>query len=221
MLNQQFVAYFRVSTQQQGRSGLGLEAQQQAVIAYLNDKPLLNTYTEVETGKGCDALDRRPQLKAAIDLCKKRQAILIIAKLDRLARNVHFVSGLIESGIEFVCADMPQANKVMLQMYSVMAEWERDQISLRTKQALAAAKMRGVVLGKAGSMNLKPNIEQRQQSANEFALKLSQVIKDMQGRGISQRAMCDELNDLGIKTAKGGKWSLIQLQRVLKRINAI
>lgn len=221
MLNQQFVAYFRVSTQQQGRSGLGLEAQQQAVIAYLNGKPLLNIYTEVETGKGCDALDRRPQLKAAIDLCKKRQAILIIAKLDRLARNVHFVSGLIESGIEFVCADMPQANKVMLQMYSVMAEWERDQISLRTKQALAAAKMRGVVLGKAGSMNLKPNIEQRQQSANEFALKLSQVIKDMQGRVISQRAMCDELNNLGIKTAKGGKWSLIQLQRVLKRINAI
>ena len=145
------------------------------------------------------------------------QATLIIAKLDRLARNNHFVSGLLESGIDFVCADMPQANKVMLQMYSVMAEWERDQISARTKAALQAAKVRGVVLGTAGITNLKPNIEARQEAANEFANKLKSIIEGMRGYGASQRAMCAELNSLGIKTAKGGDWSLIQLQRVIAR----
>ena len=214
-----FVAYYRVSTQKQGQSGLGLEAQKQAVTLYLKggDGELLSDYVEIETGKGSDALDRRPQLKAAMSVCKKQKATLIIAKLDRLARNNHFVSGLLESGIDFVCADMPQANKVMLQMYSVMAEWERDQISARTKAALQAAKAKGVVLGAAGITNLKPNIEARQEAANEFANKLKSIIVGMKGNGTSQRAMCAELNSLGIKTAKGGDWSLIQLQRVIAR----
>jgi len=220
MANGKFIAYYRVSTQKQGQSGLGLEAQQQAVVNFLNggEWELLSDFVEVETGKGADALDRRPKLRAAIDACKKQKATLIIAKLDRLARNVHFVSGLLESGINFVCADMPQANKVMLQMYSVMAEWERDQISSRTKAALQAAKARGVVLGAAGAANLKPNIEQRQQAASDFADKLKGVIKGMIARGLSQRAMCDELNQLGIKTARGGEWSQIQLQRVLVKL---
>jgi len=220
MANGKFIAYYRVSTQKQGQSGLGLEAQQLAVVNFLNggEWELLSDFVEVETGKGADALDRRPKLRAAIDACKKQKATLIIAKLDRLARNVHFVSGLLESGINFVCADMPQANKVMLQMYSVMAEWERDQISSRTKAALQAAKARGVVLGAAGAANLKPNIEQRQQAASDFADKLKGVIKGMIARGLSQRAMCDELNQLGIKTARGGEWSQIQLQRVLVKL---
>jgi DNA invertase Pin-like site-specific DNA recombinase len=219
MANGKFIAYYRVSTQKQGQSGLGLEAQQNAVANYLNggDWELMGEFLEIETGKGADALDRRPQLRAAIEACKKQRATLIIAKLDRLARNVHFVSGLLESGVDFVCADMPQANKVMLQMYSVMAEWERDQISARTKAALAAAKARGVVLGAAGATNLKPNIEQRQQAAGEFAVKLKGVIEGMKVRGLSQRGMCAELNQLGIKTARGGEWSLIQLQRVMSR----
>lgn len=219
MANGKFIAYYRVSTQKQGQSGLGLEAQQSAVINYLNGGQweLANEFTEVETGKGSDALDRRPQLRAAIEACKKQKATLIIAKLDRLARNVHFVSGLLETGVDFVCADMPQANKVMLQMYSVMAEWERDQISARTKAALAAAKARGAVLGAAGAANLKPNIEARQQAAAEFAGKMKGVIEGMKARGLTQRAMCEELNQLGVKTAKGGKWSLIQLQRVVSR----
>lgn len=220
MANGKFIAYYRVSTQKQGQSGLGLDAQKQAVLNYLNggNWELVQEVVEVETGKGSDALDRRPQLKAAIDICKKQKATLIIAKLDRLARNVHFVSGLLESGVDFVCADMPQANKVMLQMYSVMAEWERDQISARTKAALQAAKVRGVVLGAAGAANLKPNIEQRQQAASEFAGKLKNVIEGMKARGLSQRAMCEELNGLGIQTAKGGQWSLVQLQRVMSNI---
>ncbi|TAL62174.1 MAG: recombinase family protein [Legionella sp.] len=214
-----FIAYHRVSTQKQGLSGLGLEAQKQTVLTYLNggNWELVQEFVEVETGKGADALDRRPQLKAAIDACKKQKATLIIAKLDRLARNVHFISGLLESGVDFVCADMPQANKVMLQMYSVMAEWERDQISARTKSALQAAKARGVILGAAGATNLKPNIEARQEAADEFANKLKGIIEGMKAQGLSQRAMLEELNGLGIKTAKGGEWSLIQLQRVMAR----
>ena len=219
MANGKFIAYYRVSTHKQGQSGLGLEAQQKAVVNFLNggDWSLVTEFREIETGKGSDALDRRPQLKAAIDTAKQHKATLIIAKLDRLARNVHFVSGLLESGVDFVCADMPQANKVMLQMYSVMAEWERDQISARTKAALSAAKARGVVLGAAGAVNLKPNIEERQQAASAFAGKLKGVIEGMVARGLSQRAMCNELNQLGVKTARGGTWSLVQLQRVMAR----
>lgn len=151
MAQGKFVAYYRVSTARQGASGLGLDAQREAVARYLNggEWELVGEFTETETGKGADALAKRPQLRAALELCKRRGATLIIAKLDRLARNVHFVSGLLETGCDFVAADMPQANKVMIQMHAVMAEWERDQISKRTKDALAAAKARGVKLGTA------------------------------------------------------------------------
>ena len=219
MANGNYISYYRVSTQQHGRSGLGLEAQQAAVATYLNGGQwsLIAEFTEIETGKGANALDKRPQLKSAIDACKKHKATLIIAKLDRLARNVHFVSGLLESGVDFICADMPQANKVMLQMYSVMAEWERDQISTRTKAALAAAKERGVILGKAGAANLKRNIEERQQSAVEFALSLKPVIEGLKAQKLSQRAIVAELNRLNIKTMRGGQWSQVQLQRVLAK----
>lgn len=220
MASGKFISYFRVSTQKQGQSGLGLEAQQAAVMAYLNGGQweLIDSFTEIETGKGANALERRPQLRAALEMCKKMKATLVIAKLDRLARNVHFVSGLIESGVEFVAADMPHANKTMIQIHAVMSEHERDQISSRTKAALAAAKARGVVLGAAGAANLKPNIEQRQQAAGEFASKLKGVIEGMKTRGLSQRAMCEELNGVGIKTARNGQWSLIQLQRVIKKL---
>lgn len=220
MANGNYISYYRVSTQQQGKSGLGLEAQQSTVTNYLNggNWQLITEFTEIETGKGANALDRRPQLKAAIEACKKHKATLIIAKLDRLARNVHFVSGLLESGVDFVCADMPQANKVMLQMYSVMAEWERDQISARTKAALAAAKERGVVLGKAGATNLRRNIEERQQSSVEFALSLKPVIEGLKSQNLSQRAIVAELNRLNIKTMRGGPWSQVQLQRVLSKL---
>lgn len=215
-----YIAYYRVSTLKQGQSGLGLEAQQLAVAAYLQqaDAYLQNEFTEIETGKGANALAKRPQLRAALDACRKQNAVLIIAKLDRLARNVHFVSGLLETGVEFVAADMPQANKVMIQMYSVMAEWERDQISARTKSALAAAKARGVILGSAGSTNLKHNIEERKAKADAFAKKLEEVIRGFQAIELSHRAMKEQLNQLGIPAARGGKWSLVQVQRLLSRL---
>lgn len=221
MANGKFISYIRVSTQKQGQSGLGLEAQQAAVANYLNGGQweLIAEYVEIETGKGANALDKRPKLKAALAQCKKVGATLIIAKLDRLARNVHFVSGLLETGVDFVAADMPQANKVMIQMHAVMSEWERDQISARTKAALAAAKVRGAKLGAAGAANLKRNIEERQAAADEFAGHLSGVIEGFKLRGLSQRKMVEELNRLGVKTPRGGDWSLIQLQRVLKRMD--
>lgn len=220
MAHGNFIAYYRVSTQQQGASGLGLEAQRSAVANYLNGGSwqLVCEFTEVETGKGSDALARRPQLAAALAACKKHGATLLIAKLDRLARNVHFVSGLIESGCDFVAVDMPGANKVMIQMHAVMSEWERDQISARTKAALAAAKARGVQLGVAGPQNLRPNIEQRQQAADEFAAKLRGILQGMQQQGLTQRQMVQELNALGIRAPRGGSWALAQVQRVLARL---
>lgn len=221
MASGKFVAYYRVSTPKQGQSGLGLEAQKAAVAAYLNggEWELVSEFVEIETGKGANALERRPQLRAALDDCRRHGATLIIAKLDRLARNVHFVSGLLETGCEFVAADMPQANKVMIQMYSVMAEFERDQISARTKAALAAAKARGVKLGTAGPKNLKRNVEERVATADAFAAKLSGVVLGFKAADMSQRKMVAELNKLGIPAPKGGEWSLVQLQRVINRIN--
>jgi len=216
-----FISYCRVSTTQQGRSGLGLEAQKAAVASYLHGRgTLLAEFVEVETGKGANALAKRPELRTAFLACKRQGATLVIAKLDRLARNVHFVSGLLESGCDFVAADMPHASKVMIQMYAVMAEWERDQISARTKAALAAAKVRGVKLGVSGTKNLKSNIAERSAAANAFAEKLSGLVAGFRAQGLTQRAMTTQLNQSGIPAPHGGLWGLSQTQRLLKRITA-
>lgn len=213
----QFVTYYRVSTTRQGISGLGLEAQRQTVERYLAGRAqtVLGSFTEVETGKGSNALEKRPQLRLALEMCRKTGSTLLIAKLDRLARNVHFVSGLIETGVDFIAADMPNANKVMIQMHAVMSEWERDQISERTKAALAAAKARGVVLGVTGPANLKTCNDQRQQKAREFGERLRPVLDGLKGQGLTRRAMVDRLNALEIKAPMGGAWSLGQVQRLV------
>ncbi|WP_332328386.1 recombinase family protein [Burkholderia contaminans] len=220
MANGKFVAYYRVSTQKQGASGLGLDAQREAVARYLNggDWELVGEFTETETGKGANALAMRPQLRAALDLCRKIGARLLIAKLDRLARNVHFISGLMESKVQFVACDMPEANELTIHIMAAFAEHEAKRISERTKDALRAAKARGVVLGATGSANLKQNIEARQTAANTFAESLSPVLSGFKASGLNQRQMVEQLNKLGIKTVRGGEWSLMQLQRVLKRI---
>lgn len=221
MNNKSYVAYYRVSTQKQGLSGLGLEAQEYAVLNHLKNtnSELVAAFTEIETGKGSNALEMRPQLRYALNLCRKNGATLIIAKLDRLARNVHFVSGLLETGCDFIAADMPHANKVMIQMHAVMSEWERDQISIRTKIALHAAKARGVQLGKCGADNLKLNLTERKLNAKTFADNLKGLIEGFKLRGLSQRVMVAELNQLGIQAPRGGTWSLLQLQRLLTLIN--
>lgn len=140
-----FVSYYRVSTQKQGRSGLGLEAQKKAVADYLCEGggSLLQEFVEIESGRRKD----RPQLRAALEMCRRKKATLVIAKLDRLARNVAFVATLLEGRIKFICCDMPDADSTMLQIYSAIAEREAAKISERTKAALAAAKARGKQLG--------------------------------------------------------------------------
>jgi DNA invertase Pin-like site-specific DNA recombinase len=147
-----FVAYYRVSTERQGRSGLGLDAQRQAVHRCLEGRPgrLVAEFTEIETGKGANALQKRPELRAALEHARKLRATLVIAKLDRLARNVHFISGLIEQRVPIIAADMPDADITMLQIYAAMAEREARVTSERTKAALAAAKSRGTQLGANG-----------------------------------------------------------------------
>ena len=214
----QFVVYLRVSTQRQGASGLGLEAQRQAVAQYLSEhvRTAVGEFVEVETGKGANALEKRPELRKALELCRRTGATLLIAKLDRLARNVHFVSGLIETGVDFIAADMPNANKVMIQMHAVMSEWERDQISERTKAALTAAKARGVVLGATGPANLRRHIEERQEDAKAFRVRLAPVFAGFAAQGLSRRAMVGQLNALGIAAPRGGAWSLGQVQRIIQ-----
>lgn len=220
MTNGKFIAYFRVSTQKQGASGLGLEAQKESVGRFLNrgEWELIAEYQEIETGKGSDALAKRPQLTAALAACRKEGATLIIAKLDRLARNVHFVSGLMESKVKFVACDMPEANELTIHIMAAFAEHEAKRISQRTKDALAIAKSRGIILGKAGAANLRPNIESRQQAAIQFAESCRSVFENMKSRGLSQRQMAIELNCFGIKPPKGGTWQLTQVQRITSRL---
>jgi DNA invertase Pin-like site-specific DNA recombinase len=216
-----FVAYYRVSTQKQGRSGLGLEAQKSAVATYLNGGgwKLLGEFTEVETGKGADALDRRPQLRSALDLARKRKATLVVAKLDRLARNVHFLTGLMESKVNFVAVDMPDVNRLTIHVLAAVAEHEREMISTRTKDALAAAKARGVKLGTAGPANLRRVVLDRKKVADANAKKLRGVLTGMVKRELSQRTMVDELNALSIPPPSGrGTWHLPSLQRILARL---
>jgi DNA invertase Pin-like site-specific DNA recombinase len=216
-----FVSYLRVSTERQGRSGLGLEAQRAAVAAYVAGRGTLDReFLEIETGRGANALERRPELRTALEACKKGGAVLLIAKLDRLARNVHFVTGLMESGCDFLAVDMPNASKTMLQIYAVLSEHERDQISARTKAALAAAKARGIRLGVRGPENLRPNIEARQEAAEAFANTLAGIVEGFRARRLTHRAMTQELNTAGIRAPRGGQWTHGQVQRLLSRLAA-
>ncbi len=223
-----FVSYLRVSTQRQGISGLGLEAQREAVASYLNGGKwsLVQEVVEVESGKRND----RPAIAEALRLCRLHRATLIIAKLDRLARNVHFISSLMESGVEFVAVDFPQANRLTVHILAAVAEHEASMISARTKAALGAAKARGVRLGgqrgsldRMGSMARKGNaasaVVRRAASAkrNEDLLP---VIEDLQAAGLSTpHRIATGLNERGITAARGGAWSAVQVRRVLKSSN--
>ena len=213
-MGNQYIAYYRVSTDRQGRSGLGLEAQCQAVHQHLaaNAGELVAEYTEVESGKRSD----RPQLAAALSECKLRGATLVIAKLDRLARNVAFIANLMESGVEFVAVDNPDASKLMLHMLAAFAEHEREQISIRTKAALAAAKARGVKLG-ANAVYLAAR---RKAEASEFAQSLRDTITELRAKGYrTVRALRDELNRRGIRAASGGCWHLPTVHRLLAKLS--
>ncbi len=220
VIKSKYVAYYRVSTQKQGNSGLGLDAQKKAVMDYLNGGSwdLLREFTEVETGKGSNALSKRPVLREAIAFAKKNNATLIIAKLDRLARNVLFIATLLESKARFVCADMPQANEMTIQIMAVMAEYEAKRISERTREALAQAKARGVRLG---NPNLNIDNTTRIAKANDFAENLRQTLMSYKRSGLTQREIVEQLNKTGVKTVHGKEWYLVSLQRVLKRLGLV
>ncbi|MBV9771691.1 MAG: recombinase family protein [Bryobacterales bacterium] len=206
-----FIAYYRVSTDRQGASGLGLEAQRAAVQRHIAPAALLCEYIEIESGK---QHANRPQLLAALAECRKRRATLVIAKLDRLGRNVAFISTLMESGADFVCCDNPHANKLMLHMLAAFAEHEREQISQRTKAALAAAKARGVKLG-----NPRPEealkLAHAVHHARKPAPEVLNIMRGMAGQGMSYRAIARELNRLNIKTGRGHQWYDVTVKAAL------
>lgn len=210
-----YVAYYRVSTDRQGQSGLGLEAQRAAVETFAKGE-IVAEFTEVESGRKSD----RAQLAAALAAAKKAKATLVIAKLDRLARNVHFVSGLLESGVPFVCADSPEADRTWLQMSAVFAEWEARKISERTKVALAAAKARGVRLGSpTPATGSKAGNEAIQARAQAFAQRVLPIINSIKSQGMtSLREIAAELSARGVQTARGGsQWHASQVGNLLAR----
>jgi DNA invertase Pin-like site-specific DNA recombinase len=224
MANGKYVNYFRVSSRKQGKSGLGLQAQQASAEAFLKGdgwKTKVGEFVEVESGKR----NSRPKLAEALALCRIFNATLIIAKLDRLARNVAFIANLMESGVEFVAIDMPTASKFTLHIMASVAEQEGDMIADRTRKALATARARGTLLGRRdgaiaafSSIGVKASAEVRSSKAVAKAKDLLPVIRSAQANGASSlRQIADVLNERGIKTARGSAWSAVQVQRVLNR----
>lgn len=218
-----FVSYLRVSTERQGRSGLGIEAQRKSVEDYLNGGQweLLEEYVEVESGKN----DDRPELKQALEHCDLTGATLLIAKLDRLSRDAYFLLGLQRSGVRFVCADMPEANELTVGIMALMAQEERKRISERTKAALAVAKARGVKLGNPkGAEHLRgigndPAVKKIKANANHRAERLRGQITKLLEQGItSANGIATELNRNSIRTPRGGQWYAASVQRLMKRL---
>ncbi len=235
-----FVAYYRVSTEKQGRSGLGLEAQQEAVRSYLNGGAwtLVAEVVEVESGKKND----RPRLAEALRLCRLHGAVLIIAKLDRLARNVAFISNLMESGVEFTAVDFPQANRLTVHILAAVAEHEREMISKRTKDALASKRafyarlteqekaelrLRGKATqlgGNRGKIHLayqkgaEASRIVRSGKADRRAADVAPIVQELQAGGASLRKVATTLNDRHIPTSRGSRWTATQVARVMSRV---
>jgi DNA invertase Pin-like site-specific DNA recombinase len=221
-----YVSYLRVSTQRQGVSGLGLEAQRHSVAEYVTgvNGKLIAEYVEVESGRHND----RPKLALALAQCRLQGATLVTAKLDRLARNVAFVSRFLESGVEFCAVDFPAANRFMIHILAAVGEYEAKMISDRTKAALQAAKRRGVKLGgeRDNSPGITPSIQRkgnkasatvRTATAQQRAADLAPVIADLRSAGaVSLAQIAAGLNSRGIPTARGGEWSPVQVMRVIE-----
>lgn len=227
----QFVSYLRVSTKGQGRSGLGLEAQREAVASFLASQggTLAKEFIEVESGKKAD----RPKLAEALAMCRALGARLVVAKIDRLARNVYFVSGLMESGVDFVAADMPSVNRMTIHILAAVAEEEARAISKRTKDALAAAKARGQKLGgtryhkETGEAVMTLTADMREKAAETRTTKAKAKARDLLplissirseiGPEASLAAIARELTARRARTpsGRGGAWSAVQVQRLL------
>jgi len=220
---QPVVAYYRVSTERQGRSGLGLDAQRErcAQFAVGNGMDLVEAFTEVETGKGSDALERRPQLAAALAAARRHRGQVLVAKLDRLSRDVHFIAGLMAQRVAFVVAELgADVDPFMLHIYAALAEKERRMISERTRAALAARKRQGAQLGnptnraEAGRAGAAATAE----GARRFAENVLPIIQQVQASGVSSlRGVAAALNARGVRSARGGRWAATQVRAVLAR----
>ena len=214
------ISYLRVSTDKQGRSGLGIEAQRAAIARRLQGADPLREFVEIESGKNND----RIQLREALDACRRTGATLIIAKLDRLSRNLAFIANLMESKVDFIACDLPDANAVTIGIMAVLAQHEREMISKRTKDALQAAKARGQILGKPENLKNREKGTQRanitrSKKAAEFADRMRGVIEVHKAGGLTLTATADKLNEAGELTATGkGKWSAAGVRAVIMRI---
>ena len=214
MQKKPLISYIKVSTAQQGRSGLGLEAQREAILQFAKAEglELLGEYVEVQSGKGSNALEKRPELSAAVKAAKRNGCAIVVAKLDRLSRDVHFISGLMVHKVPFVTVELGRdADPFLLHLYAAIAEKERALISQRTRNALAAARRRGVKLGNAKQARANKS------AAEAFAESLRAVLTEMVGLSATQLAK--KLNENGVMTARGAPWSAKTIIRVQKRLN--
>lgn len=220
-----YIAYLRQSTIKQENSGLGVEAQRDIILNYLKDGEIIKEYVETETGKRND----RPQLMEALALCRKTNSTLICAKLDRLSRNVAFTSKLLESDVEIVFCDFPEANKLILHIISSIAEYEANLISTRTKQSLKAKKARGIKLGKSENlMNNHPQAIERSVRTNKQKAvdnvnnkRAIALIRSMSNEGKSFSYMAQYLNEQGFRTSKGCLFQITQVKRLYQRLELV
>ena len=222
-----FIAYLRVSTGKQGKSGLGLEGQRAAIAAFAmaNGMTALSEFLEVETGKGSDALERRPQLKAALAAARLAGCPVVVAKLDRLSRDVAFISGMMAHRVPFIVAELgADADPFLLHLYAALAEKERALIAERTRTALAAAKARGVQLGGwkggpkvDGSLGRQAQVD----AADDFAQRVGSVAGQMRKDGASLREIGAALREQGVRTARGGEWTATAVRNVLCRLSEV
>ena len=223
--NIEYVAYLRVSTQKQGYSGLGLDAQKDIIQNYLSDKNPIAEYIEIESGRKTDR--GRPKLKEALDLCRKTGAKLIVAKLDRLARNVAFLSQLLESDVDIVFCDFPQANKMVLHILAAISQYEAELVATRTKQALAAKKAQGYTLGnpehlmdkldEAVAKSVETNKRKAEENPNNK--RAAAMLKVLAKEGKTLQEMADYLNEQGFTTSKGFRFTRSSVHVLLKRNN--
>jgi DNA invertase Pin-like site-specific DNA recombinase len=217
------VSYLRVSTTAQGKSGLGLEAQREAIQRFAQAEGLTISaeHVEVETGKGSDALDRRPVLREALAQARKAKASIVVAKLDRLSRDVHFISGLMSQRVPFIVAELgADTDPFMLHIYAALAEKERRLISERTRAALAAKKAQGAILGNRTNLADAQELGRAagRAAADQFAANVLPIVRQMQAAGVTTlQAIADALNARGIHTARGGAWHTSTVRNLLKR----
>ncbi len=219
----QVVSYLRVSTDKQGKSGLGIEAQREAIARFVvaEGMEVVGEYVEIETGKGCDALDRRPQLAAALAAARKAKSAVVVAKLDRLSRDVHFISGLMAQRVPFIVAELgAEADPFMLHIYAALAEKERTLIAERTRAALRHKKAQGTQLGNRTNLReaSAKGADANRNTADTFASNVLPIIRQMEAAGVhGLRGLAAALNARGIRTSRGGQWHATTVRNLMAR----